>query len=219
MKKYNRYSKKLKLKAVKLYLSSDISAENIAKTLGIKSDTQIHSWIKKYNQLGEKAFEKKSSKIKKAPSLKEKKEINLKKENELLKIENEYLKKVIYPSTRRDKYLVIDELKDKYSVTYLCKVAEVARSSYYKWKKSQEYPSKRKLENEILEIVIKNIYNNYGGTYGVKRMCLCVNREVPFRVNHKRVYRIMKDLGVKSIIRNQNYKGKAGQRELVPMFQ
>lgn len=100
-------------------------------------------------------------------------------------------------------------MKDKYSVTYLCKVAEVARSSYYKWKKSQEYPSKRKLENEILEIIIKNIYNNYGGTYGVKRMCLCVNREVPFRVNHKRVYRIMKDLGVKSIIRNQNYKGKS----------
>ena len=94
MKKYNRYSKELKLKAVKLYLSSDISAENIAKTLGIKSDTQIHSWIKKYNQLGEKAFEKKSSKIKKAPSLKEKKEINLKKENKNLKIENEYLKKL-----------------------------------------------------------------------------------------------------------------------------
>lgn len=43
MEKYNKYSKELKLKAVKLYLGSNISAENIAKTLGIKSDTQIHS--------------------------------------------------------------------------------------------------------------------------------------------------------------------------------
>ena len=93
MKKYNRYSKELKLKAVKLYLSSDISAENIAKTLGIKSDTQIHSWIKKYNQLGEKAFDKKS-KVKKTRSVQEKKIVSLKKGSELLKIENEYLKKL-----------------------------------------------------------------------------------------------------------------------------
>lgn len=93
MKKYNKYSKELKLKAVKLYLSSNISAENIAKTLGIKSDTQIHGWIKKYNQLGEKAFDKKS-KVKKTISVKEKKIVSLKKENELLKIENEYLKKL-----------------------------------------------------------------------------------------------------------------------------
>lgn len=93
MEKYNKYSKELKLKAVKLYLGSNISAENIAKTLGIKSDTQIHSWIKKYNQFGEKAFDKKN-KVKKSLGIREKKMISLKKENENLKIENEYLKKL-----------------------------------------------------------------------------------------------------------------------------
>lgn len=91
----------------------------------------------------------------------------------------------------------------------LCKLAGVSRSGYYKWKKSREYPSKRKLENEILEILIKNIYNNCGGTYGVRRMCLYINREVPFKVNHKRVNRLMKELGTKSIIRSHNYKGKS----------
>ena len=43
--------------------------------------------------MGEKAFDKKS-KVKKTISVKEKKIVSLKKENELLKIENEYLKKL-----------------------------------------------------------------------------------------------------------------------------
>lgn len=47
------------------------------------------------------------------------------------------------------------------------------------------------------------------GTYGSKRICSYINKNFDLRVNHKRVYRIMKELGVKSIIRNQAYKGKS----------
>lgn len=93
MKKYSKYTKELKLKAVKLYLSSNISAVSIAKSLDIKSDTQIHNWVKKYNQLGEKAFDNKKV-VKQYKSKKEKRLLSLKKENKILKIENEYLKKL-----------------------------------------------------------------------------------------------------------------------------
>lgn len=93
MKKYSKYTKELKLKAVKLYLSSNISAVSIAKSLDIKSDTQIHNWVKKYNQLGEKAFDNKKV-VKQYKSKKEKRLLSLKKENNILKIENEYLKKL-----------------------------------------------------------------------------------------------------------------------------
>lgn len=93
MKKYSKYTKELKLKAVKLYLSSNISAVSIAKSLDIKSDTQIHNWVKKYNQLGEKAFDDKKV-VKQYKSKKAKRLLSLKKENKILKIENEYLKKL-----------------------------------------------------------------------------------------------------------------------------
>lgn len=93
MKKYSKYTKELKLKAVKLYLSSNISAVSIAKSLDIKSDTQIHNWVKKYNQLGEKAFDNKKV-VKQYKSKKEKRLLSLNKENKILKIENEYLKKL-----------------------------------------------------------------------------------------------------------------------------
>ncbi|MDO4589087.1 MAG: transposase [Fusobacterium sp.] len=93
MKKYSKYTKELKLKAVKLYLSSNISAVSIAKSLDIKSDTQIHNWVKKYNQLGEKVFDDKKV-VKQYKSKKSKRLLSLKKENKILKIENEYLKKL-----------------------------------------------------------------------------------------------------------------------------
>lgn len=94
-KSYSRYSKKLKLTAVKTYLNSDISAELLAKNLGVKSDTQILEWVKKYKELGEIAFDRKRKIIIKTEMTEtEKKRRSLKKENEHLKMENEYLKKL-----------------------------------------------------------------------------------------------------------------------------
>lgn len=92
---YNRYSKKLKLAAVKTYLSSNISAEVLAKNLGVKSDTQILDWVRKYKELGEAAFDRKRKIIIDEKKIeRKKKRLSLKKENEYLKMENEYLKKL-----------------------------------------------------------------------------------------------------------------------------
>lgn len=57
-KEYSRYDKNLKLSVVKTYLKSNVSAEMLAKEYGVKSDTQILDWVKKYKKLGERAFDK-----------------------------------------------------------------------------------------------------------------------------------------------------------------
>jgi len=52
------------------------------------------------------------------------------------------------------------------------------------------------------------LHKKYRGTYGRKRICIYLNRVLSFDVNHKRVYRLMKELGIKSVIRKKVYKRK-----------
>ena len=97
-REYSRYDKNLKLSVVKAYLKSNVSAEMLAKEYGVKSDTQILDWVKKYKELGEKAFDKKKKKknmiLKKIKNISNEKNLSIKKENKYLRMENEYLKKL-----------------------------------------------------------------------------------------------------------------------------
>lgn len=97
-KEYSRYDKNLKLSVVKTYLKSNVSAEMLAKEYGVKSDTQILDWVKKYKKLGERAFDRrrisKNVILKKIKTASTEKNISIKKENKYLRIENEYLKKL-----------------------------------------------------------------------------------------------------------------------------
>lgn len=97
-REYSRYDKNLKLSVVKAYLKSNVSADMLAKEYGVKSDTQILDWVKKYKELGEKAFDKRRSSknmiLKKIKTVFNDKNISIKKENKYLRMENEYLKKL-----------------------------------------------------------------------------------------------------------------------------
>ncbi len=96
-REYSRYDKNLKLSVVKEYLKSNVSAEMLAKEYGVKSDTQILNWVKKYKELGEIAFDKRPNRnmiLKKIKTPSNEKNVSLKKENKHLKMENEFLKKL-----------------------------------------------------------------------------------------------------------------------------
>ena len=97
-REYSRYDKNLKLSVVKAYLKSNVSAEMLAKEYGVKSDTQILDWVKKYKELGEKAFDRRRSSknmiLKKIKNISNEKTLSIKKENKYLRMENEYLKKL-----------------------------------------------------------------------------------------------------------------------------
>lgn len=96
----------------------------------------------------------------------------------------------------------------KYNICKLCKLAGVSRSGYYKWLNGTERFTDRAKENKIIKQLILEIHNKYRGTYGRKRMCIAINNILSFTVNHKRVYRLMKELNIKSVIRKKVYKRK-----------
>lgn len=98
---------------------------------------------------------------------------------------------------------MIQELSERYSITLLCTLAEVSRSGYYKWLKGKERMTDRQLENERLKNKILVCREQTRGIYGYLRTRTWLERTYGIRVNHKRVYRLMKELGIRSVIRRK----------------
>ena len=56
-RRFNKYSKETKLKAVKRYLNDGLSYQAVADEMGIKSKTQVDRWVKKFKKSGDTAFD------------------------------------------------------------------------------------------------------------------------------------------------------------------
>lgn len=91
----------------------------------------------------------------------------------------------------------------------LLKLAEIPRSTYYYWVKNFNRPDK----DEELKILIQTIYDEHEGRYGYRRIRDELTNQ-GHKVNHKKFQRIMKELGLKSLVRMKkyrSYKGKIGK--------
>ncbi|MGG3694494.1 IS3 family transposase, partial [Heyndrickxia ginsengihumi] len=100
-------------------------------------------------------------------------------------------------------------LRHKYPVKALVKLAGIPRSTYYDLVKRMNRPD----PDADLKAEIKVIYEEHEGRYGYRR----IRDELANRgqkVNHKKVQRIMKELGLKCLVRMKkykSYKGKVGK--------
>lgn len=81
----------------------------------------------------------------------------------------------------------------------MCRVLEIARSSYYKWLNRET--TQEEIENNELANLILDYDELFGHILGYRRMTEWINTLNNFNYNYKRVYRIMKLLGIKSKIR------------------
>lgn len=52
----NKYTSDFKIQVVKKYLEGGFSIQEICDEFGIKSKTQVHNWVKKYESKGEEVF-------------------------------------------------------------------------------------------------------------------------------------------------------------------
>lgn len=104
---------------------------------------------------------------------------------------------------QRDKYIAIKELHEEkgYSIAELCCYAEIARSSYYKWISRPESELDR--ENTVILKEMVHLYTEVNGIYGYRRMTMNINKTLNKQYNHKRIYRLMKSVNMKSVIRKK----------------
>lgn len=83
----------------------------------------------------------------------------------------------------------------------MCQQLEVSRSGYYKWLHREK--TEEELENEQLAVWISEYDKKYKHTLGYRRMRNYINRDKKKTYSKHRVQRIMRVLGIKSVIRNK----------------
>ncbi|PAE18210.1 IS3 family transposase, partial [Bacillus sp. 7504-2] len=188
---------------------------------------QVYQWVKKYENGGDEALKDKRgrNKIESELSPEEKIQLEMKRlerENERLRAENLFFKKVrgdrkeakISQIRFEDKYIAIQELheKENLSIILLCEIAGISRAAYYKWLK--RVPTDRELLNEEIMKEMKTLQEKVDGTFGYRQMTLHMNRKFEEDINHKRIYRLMGIANIRSVIRvkkKQSYKPSTPQ--------
>ncbi len=87
----------------------------------------------------------------------------------------------------------------------LLNVSRIKRSSYYKWKKNSIVSTKRKQEDIFISEKINILNTKHKERYGVLRMKHALLNDYNLVVNHKRVYRLMKEHGCLAVIKAKKY--------------
>jgi putative transposase len=100
-------------------------------------------------------------------------------------------------------YQAIKSLTSQYTVSLLCKILGVSRSGYYKWLRRQAHLGCKAIEDQQLKQLIVQCHQQYKGIYGYYRIVMWLKRKHALVVNHKRVYRLMKELNIQAKIRRK----------------
>ena len=101
------------------------------------------------------------------------------------------------------KYLAIKELHTEkgYPTSILCAILELNRSSYYKWL-CRDASAQEAKDAELVE-KIGILYQDSNGIFGYRRIQINLKRRFGLYCNKKRVYRVMRAVGLKSVIRRK----------------
>lgn len=110
----------------------------------------------------------------------------------------------------RRKYKTIEKAAKEYNITELCKAFGVSRSGYYAYLKQKSIDKNKELKELILAL-----HKKYDGRLGYRQMQLFLLQEHGIWANHKKVLRLMQEMGIRSCIRRRrryNYGSFAGGR-------
>jgi putative transposase len=93
------------------------------------------------------------------------------------------------------RYWFVERHQGHWRVGRMCDLLNVSRSGFYAWRR-RPVSIRRVVNNELIQ-QIRDIYEEGKGEYGSPTICH-VLRERGFMVNHKRVARLMRGIGLRS---------------------
>lgn len=94
------------------------------------------------------------------------------------------------------KYAWIDQHRDQYTVTRLCRVLQVSRSGYCQWRVRP--PSARDLANQALDAKVAAIHHESRRSYGRERIAQSL-RQTGERVDAERIRKSLRRQGLRSV--------------------
>ncbi|WP_342508539.1 IS3 family transposase [Sporosarcina sp. FSL K6-2383] len=221
-KDYTSYSSEFKLNVLNFMIETGASLRETASTFNITSPSTVYKWEQLLKSKGLDALEPKK---KGRPSMKkEEKKVESQKlipaegsvdalqaKIERLEMENAYFKKVERFSSRTRKITnkikaqVIFELKEKYEVVDLVKVAGIPRSTYYYWENRLDRIDKY----ESVKEAIKHVFHEHKGRYGYRRITKEL-KKYGFTHEPKTINRLMNEIGLKCMVRMKKYRSYKG---------
>ncbi len=101
---------------------------------------------------------------------------------------------------------MIQELRREHDLTILLDIAQLPKATYYYHRKKQESTDKY----AQTKIEIQSIFHENKGRYGYRRMTEEL-RNRGFRLNHKTVQRLMKELNLVCRVRMKKYRSYKGE--------
>ena len=95
------------------------------------------------------------------------------------------------------RFQFVADHRDTFEVKWLCEVVDIARSSFYAWLGAADHRAVKAAADEALAGRIRAVHAQ-DNTYGAPRITAELNDGVPdeARVNHKRVARVMRVVGI-----------------------
>ncbi|MGM7724607.1 IS3 family transposase [Metabacillus sp. Hm71] len=218
---YTNYPVEFKMDVINYMNETGASTEETSAVYNIPSSSTVWKWKNLFETQGIGALQPKT---KGRPSMKKGSKENqplqgseeaLRAENEQLRMENAYLKKLPCLNSRKgkvtekDKAQIIYELRHDFKVIDLVKVAGIPCSTYYYCVKQMNRPDKY----SDVKGVIQQIFDEHRGRYGYRRITIEL-RNRGYLFNHKTVLRLMNELGLKCLVRITkylSYRGKVGK--------
>lgn len=108
-----------------------------------------------------------------------------------------------------NRFQFVADHQRRYGVKRLCQVLGVARSSFYHWKATATEREARRAVDDRLAARIRVVHRESGGTYGVPRITAEL-RDAGHLVNHKRVARIMRGVGLSGLRLRRRHRTTIG---------
>ncbi|EDV5023510.1 IS3 family transposase [Salmonella enterica subsp. enterica serovar Ball] len=214
------YSADFKLMVVKEVVDDCFSVRETAVKHGIPAFGTVCTWLEKYRKHGEGAFTRKNKKIipvpdksvtpvPPLPAL-----IDVEREElEQLRVENAYLKKpeglgsAENMLSAQEKVSIVNELRQEWPLSRLLIAAGLPRSTFYYHVKRLAAPDRY----QSARALVLKIYHQHKGRYGYRRIRLACRNEGVL-LNGKTVRKLMKELGISSLIRVKKYRSYKGEQ-------
>ncbi|MDK8670006.1 IS3 family transposase [Corynebacterium sp. MSK195] len=209
-----QYSFEIKKEVVQRHLTGE-SKMSLAREFGLSSDQVVGYWSRKWRKGGDDALKPKPKGRPKG-SAKPKvlsEEDKLRRENERLRAENAYLKKIagLEESGTRLKVQAIVILKSHHRLEYLLEAAGMPRATFFYHQKRLSEPDK----HAAIKDAIRESFEVNKHRYGYRRVLLDL-RNKGWVVNHKLVYKLMRQMGLRAKIRQRRpYISYAGTKSRI----
>jgi putative transposase len=106
---------------------------------------------------------------------------------------------------QRKDYEVIEELRDKYPVLFLCRIMDINRAGYYKWKARQGHLNRYEQDRQLLTELLKEEHKKHK-SLGYRRLAYNIRVNTGWVFSDNLAHKCCKTAGIRSQARRYRYR-------------